>query len=498
MVFNSLDFMIFFPVVVLIYFAMPQKVKYIWLLICSYYFYMCWNPTYIILIAISTFITYLSGICIEKIIQQKWDTYKKDKLKKICVVFSFIINLGILGYFKYFNFFINNLNAVLSQLNIHMEIREFDILLPVGISFYTFQALSYTADVYRGDIHAEKNLLKYALFVSFFPQLVAGPIERSSNLLKQINERHYLSFNKVRDGLLLMLWGLFLKIVIADRIAIFVDTVYGDMNTYGGYYIIVASILFAFQIYCDFAGYSTIALGAAEIMGFHLTDNFNAPYYSCSTAEFWRRWHITLFSWFQDYIYFPLGGSRKGKFRKYCNIMIVFLISGLWHGATWSFVIWGAINGLYQILGGLFKPIRDKIVKFFNLKRDCFSHRLFQTVFTFCLIDFSWIFFRSGSIDLAFQAIDSIFHANNIWILFDDSLFNLGLDYKNFVVMIVSIFVLMVADYLKYHGVVIRDAICRQELWFRWIVFAFGIVTIIIFGIWGSGYDITEFIYFQF
>ena len=343
MLFNSYDFLIFFPIVTLVYFLIPHKIRYIWLLITSYYFYMCWNAKYALILVLSTFVTYISGILISKA-NNIQDKDKCIRRKKTYVIISCIINLSILFLFKYFDFAITNINIVLKHFNIQVLNPTFDLVLPVGISFYIFQALSYTIDVYRSEVEAEKNFFRYALFVSFFPQLVAGPIERSKNLLKQMNERHYFNAQRVKDGLLLMIWGGFQKIVIADRVAIVVDTIFNNFPTYGGMYIVVGSILFAIQIYCDFSGYSTIAMGAAKVMGFELMENFNAPYFATSVSEFWRRWHISLSSWFRDYLYIPLGGNRKGKIRKYINLMIVFLVSGLWHGAQWSFVVWGALN----------------------------------------------------------------------------------------------------------------------------------------------------------
>lgn len=267
---------------------------------------------------------------------------KKEKnYKNIIVAFSFISNLSVLFYYKYFDFTLEMIIKIGSAFDICLNAPVFDIILPVGISFYTFQALSYTMDVYRNDIYAEKNFFKYALFVSFFPQLVAGPIERSKNLLNQLSNPIKFSFVKARDGLLLMLWGFFLKIVLADRIALFVDTVYASYEIYTGGYLIIATFLFSVQIYCDFYGYSVIAMGAAEILGIQLMENFYAPYFSTSVSDFWRNWHISLTSWFKDYLYIPLGGNKKGKLRKYVNKMIVFLVSGLWHGAEMSFVIWG-------------------------------------------------------------------------------------------------------------------------------------------------------------
>lgn len=341
MLFNSIDFLIFFPIVLFIYFIIPNKVKYIWLLMASYYFYICWNAKYVLLILSSTVITYISGLLLEKVKKTICDEKKGQKLKKIVVVISAMLNLVILFYFKYINFALSILTIAFSTINVRLNVPVYDIVLPVGISFYTFQALSYTVDVYRNEIHAENNFFRYALFVSFFPQLVAGPIERSKNLLKQLTKPHKFNFESVREGCLLMIWGFFLKIVIADRVAIFVDTVYGDIITYPGYFLTVATMLFAVQIYCDFAGYSTIAMGVSKMFGVQLMENFDAPYLSTSIGEFWRRWHISLTSWFKDYTYILLGGNRKGKIRKYTNKMVVFLVSGLWHGASPTFIIWG-------------------------------------------------------------------------------------------------------------------------------------------------------------
>lgn len=498
MLFNSAEFLIFFPIAALVYFVLPHRVRYLWLLACSYYFYMCWNPVYALLLLFSTAITYLCSLALDRADRMQRDERSRTRAKKLCIALSFIANLGVLGYFKYANFLLDNINALLAHLHVVYQAPAVDVLLPVGISFYTFQALGYTMDVYRGEIRAERNFFKYALFVSFFPQLVAGPIERSKNLLRQFDEKHHLNFESLRSGFILMLWGYFLKLVLSDRIAIFVDAVYGDPATYAGWYLIVASILFAFQIYCDFAGYSTIAKGAAEMMGFELMDNFNAPYYSRSVAEFWRRWHISLSGWFRDYLYIPLGGSRRGTLRKYVNLLIVFFVSGLWHGAQWAFVVWGLINGVYQILGELLRPMRNRLVALLKMDRSTFSHKLLKTLVTFALIDITWVFFRAREINVAFDILSSMFTADNFHILFDDSLFNVGLDWKNFLVMILSIGVLMIADFFKYRGVQVRSVLCRQELWFRWMFLIAATVFIVVFGVWGSGFSEAAFIYFQF
>lgn len=490
MLFNSLDFLIFFPIVALIYFLIPHKIRYLWLLSASYYFYMCWNPKYALLMLTSTAITYASGLLIDRA-----DKRNDVRLKNIWVAVSFISNLAILFLFKYFDFALNNINRVLSVVGIQLIQPSFSLLLPVGISFYTFQALSYTMDVYRHDVVPERNFLKYALFVSFFPQLVAGPIERSSNLVHQISERHYFDLHRVARGLCLMLWGYFQKLVIADRAAIFVNYIYNNPNNpeHCGFIPILATILFAFQIYCDFSSYSDIARGAAEVMGFSLMKNFDTPYLSQSVAEFWRRWHISLSSWFRDYLYIPLGGNRKGTLRKYANLLIVFGVSGLWHGASWSYVAWGLLNGLYQVAGQILMPLRKRA----PVDSEVFSTRLRKTLVTFALICFSWIFFRANSMTDALTIIKSMFRLNP-WIFTDGTLLQLGLDWANWVILALSLLVLLGISTAKYNGVEIRSWFFRQGLWLQYAIILAAVFTVLVFGIYGSNYDASQFIYFQF
>jgi D-alanyl-lipoteichoic acid acyltransferase DltB (MBOAT superfamily) len=486
MLFNSLQFLAYFFIVVLVYFIIPFRFRWVWLLGMSYYFYMNWNPEYALLMAISTIVTYLSGILIEK----------KTKLKKLWVCLSFGINLSILFFFKYFNFLRENLIYITEKLKLGIEIPNFDVLLPVGISFYTFQALSYTMDVYRGDIKAQKNLGKYALFVSFFPQLVAGPIERSTNLLNQLDKKNSFDYDRVKNGLLLMLWGFFKKIVIADRLSVVVNTVYNNVERYEGFTLIIASIFFAFQIYCDFSSYSDIAIGSANVMGYNLMKNFERPYFSKSIAEFWRRWHISLGTWFRDYLYFPLGGSRVSKTKRYRNIMIVFLVSGLWHGASWNFIIWGALHGIYQLLGIELKPWRDRFVKKFHIDRNAYGHKLYKVVTTFLLVDFAWIFFRANNFHDAKYIIKNILKFNP-WVLFDGSLYNLGLDQKDFRIAIYSI-VFLISIHLVQRNREIREKIKTQNIWLRYLCYLMPILSIFIFGMYGTNYDASQFIYFQF
>ncbi|MBQ7372487.1 MAG: MBOAT family protein [Blautia sp.] len=499
MLFNSLQFLIFFPIVVLIYYLIPNRIKYIWLLLASYYFYMCWNAKYVLLLLFSTTVTYFSGIFLEKIKQkEQWDEQKKKLRKNLVLAASFVLNLGVLFYFKYMNYVMVFLQNVFSVVHVQLNTPTFDIILPVGISFFTFQALSYTMDVYRDEIYAEKNFFRYALFVSFFPQLVAGPIERSKNLLKQLADPQKFEFERAREGLLLMLWGYFLKVVLADRISLFVDTIYGNYDNFTGWYLLIATVLFAVQIYCDFSGYSVIAMGAAKILGIRLMENFDAPYLAASVAEFWRRWHISLTTWFRDYLYFPLGGNRKGKLRKYVNKMIVFLVSGVWHGANITYVIWGALNGCYQIIGEMLLPVRQKITARLGIKTESISTRLVRTLFTFILVDFSWIFFRAETLKISFRIIHNMTLLNNPWILIDGSLYECGLDAKNFWMMLFCIGVLIAADICKYFKIRIREIITDQNEWFICVVFIFAICFILTFGIWGPGYNDANFIYFQF
>lgn len=480
MLFNSIEFLIFFPVICILYFIIPHRVRYIWLLIASYYFYMCWNAKYAILLIISTVITYLSGLFIAK-----------TNHKKLCVALSFIINLAILVFFKYSNFLIENINSIVAFFGIDSISNGFDIVLPVGISFYTFQALSYTVDVYRNKVEAQKNILKYALFVSFFPQLVAGPIERSTNLLKQVSsEMHFFDYDRIKDGLLLMGWGFFQKIVIADRLALIVNQVYGNYQDYSGFALIIATFLFSIQIYCDFSSYSDIAIGASQVMGFRLMKNFETPYFSKSVTEFWKRWHISLTSWFKDYLYIPLGGNRKGKLRKYINILIVFLVSGIWHGANWTFVIWGALNGIFQILEDTFKVVSIKYKKF--------HYKLLSVIFTFILINITWVFFRAKSINDAFLIIKQMVFHLNPEIFINGTLFKMGMDKFDFIVMNISLSILLTISIFKYKKLALRKILSVQPIWIRWIFYFAIIYSILIFGVYGPEFENSQFIYFQF
>lgn len=333
MLFNSFAFAIFLPIVFIFYWGFPHKYRWILMLVASYYFYMSWNPKYVVLILFTTIVSYVAARLIEK--------EESKRKKKFILVGTAILCLGVLFFFKYFNFVSESITRLLSIFAIQMNPITLKLLLPVGISFYTFQTLSYVIDVYRGDVPAEKHFGYYAVFISFFPQLVAGPIERTSNLLPQIKAKHEFNYDQATYGLKLMAWGYFKKIVIADTLSKYVSAVYDVPQNLTGFVLVLATLFFTLQIYCDFSGYSDIAIGTAKLLGINLMTNFKSPYFSQSIKEFWSRWHISLSTWFRDYIYIPLGGNRVGKIRHTMNLLITFLASGLWHGANWTFAVWG-------------------------------------------------------------------------------------------------------------------------------------------------------------
>ncbi len=483
MLFNSVDYLIFFPIVVGIYFIVPKRVRYLVLLIASYYFYMCWNPKYALLIAASTVITYACGILIDKT--------DSTKLKKLLIVLNCVSNLGILFVFKYANWLIDNISKIMSMAGFNAIEKRFDLLLPVGISFYTFQALSYTFDVYKKTIKPERNILKYALYVSFFPQLVAGPIERSTKLLPQVQNADKINvweFDRVRDGFLIMLWGYFQKLVIADRISLYVEPIVNNYTEYGSIEIILAVVLFAFQIYCDFGGYSNIARGAAKVMGFELMQNFKEPYLATDIKSFWRRWHISLTSWFTDYLYIPLGGNRKGELRKYINIFIVFGISGLWHGASWNYVAWGLLHAIYQVVG----QIKDKLAGKSG-KTDNVISRIGKILITFILTDFAWLFFVSKGLRNAVLMIRRIVTSGNISA---DAIQEFGT--QNCIILLVALIILAIVDILHEKQISVFSLVQDRNVVVRWIVYYALLWLVIIYGIYGPAYDSSTFIYFQF
>lgn len=392
MLFNSFEFLLFFPTVCIIYYLLPSlKLRNMFLLLASYYFYMSWKPIYAILILGSTIITYLCALYV--------DSNKSHNLRKWTMIISLFINFGILFLFKYYNFINDSMFALMESIGLNWRVPNLDLLLPVGVSFYTFQAVGYTIDVYKGKINAERDFLTYSLFIAFFPLLVAGPIERATNMLPQFHVKHKFKYENAVEGVKLMIWGFFMKLCVGDVLCEYVDAVYNNIPEHGGASLILASLFFTFQIYCDFGGYSNIAIGAAKIMGYNAMENFHRPYFANSTKTFWQRWHISLSSWFADYVYIPLGGNRVKYVRHLFNLMVTFIVSGIWHGANWTFVLWGALHGTYRILENCFNKFIYKI------KYDAWYSKLIGTVLCFVAVAFAWIFFRANSINDAFAII---------------------------------------------------------------------------------------------
>ena len=494
MLFHSIECFVFFPIVVILYFFLVHVVKknlvnQLLLLTASLYFYACWEPKYLLIILTSVFITWISGILMMD---------RPQRYKKIVLFISLLSNLGILFFFKYYNFFVDTINILYTKLHIHTQIPAFNVLLPVGISFYTFQALGYSIDVYRGTVKAEKNIITYALFVTFFPQLVAGPIERTEHLLPQLKVNHDFDYDRVTNGLKLALWGMFKKIVIADQLAIYVDKVYSSPTEYQSAALILATVFFAFQILCDFSGYSDIAIGCAKVLGFSLNKNFESPYLARNMADFWKRWHISLSTWFRDYLYIPLGGNRCSPMRHYFNLLIVFLLSGLWHGASITFIFWGLIHGLFLIIGN----IKNKVYEMPT--RGITS--VLQIMFTFICVCFAWVFFRANSLKDAFYIIASLKNAGSeirallyglFTLQFNSGLFvavSLGFSRRYIVLSVILIFVVICAEIIKQNKSVLW--IESKYIVIRWIIYYTLSISILI-KLLLSNYSVP-FLYFQF
>lgn len=492
MQFNSIEFLCFFPIVFLVFYILPCKVRKVWLLLSSYFFYMFWNPKYIVLIVFSTLVTFFMAKLIEK-----------SDSKKAWLIICLIVNLAILLVFKYSTFVIGNINALLNILGITGISKRFDFLLPVGISFYTFQTLGYVIDVYRGETKAEKDFVKYALFVSFFPQLVAGPIERSKNLLHQLDfissKENKRTYQELSSGFSLICFGMFQKMVIADRMANFVDYAWNNLQMIGLTEGIFVAVAFSIQIYCDFSAYSSIAIGCARLFGISLMENFNTPYFAVSIKDFWRRWHISLSIWFRDYLYIPLGGNRCSKAKKYRNVLITFAVSGLWHGANWTYILWGLLHGIYQVVGEILEPIRSKLRVAVNQNESAESTKIFRIIGTYILTTFAWIFFRAPSLKSALSFLRRMLTKPNPWAVFDGSLYNFGIDTTDYHVLIFSMLALILVSIIRYKkNEDFGSFMARQGTIFRWIVLICLILGCIIYGAYGVAFDSSQFIYFQF
>ena len=478
MLFNSFKYIVFLPVLLLFYFMLPAKAKNGWLLVCSYFFYMSWNAIYGILLFACTGVSFLGAMAIQK------TDCGESKKRKLLLAVTLVLLFSVLVFYKYSNFMLQNVFRALHLVGVHASVH-LDILLPVGISFFTFQAAGYVIDVYRNDIGAERNFFRYALFVSFFPQLVAGPIERSRNLLRQFDSPKCFDFDRAKDGLFIMLWGYFLKMVLADRAAIFVNNAYAHPYGTEGMSLIFATFFFAFQIYGDFFGYSLIAKGSARILGFDLMDNFKSPYCALNVQDFWRRWHISLSTWFRDYVYIPLGGSRCSNLRMSCNIIAVMALSGLWHGAGWHFIAWGLLHGVLQVVDRMTAGVQEKLP------------RMFRRLATFFWVCVGWCLFRAPSLRSALHSLKAMagFVLKHRKI---HDFYSMGLGWTELKMLYLCIALILAVDALNDKGVYVRSYIQKRSALTQMIVIAFCVVFIVAVGVWGGEYNAADFIYFKF
>jgi alginate O-acetyltransferase complex protein AlgI len=482
MLFNSLSFAFFLPIVFIVYWFVCNKsirLQNILLVVASYYFYACWDWRFLFLLIFSTSLDYVTAI--------KMSTANNQKAKSFWFWLSIGINLGFLGFFKYYNFFINSFAEGLSALGLQVNLWTLEVILPVGISFYTFHGLSYVIDIYNDKIKVERNFIDYSVFVSFFPLLVAGPIERATHLLPQIQKKRTFNFDNAADGLRQILWGLFKKIVIADKCAIYANEIFNNSADHSGSALFLGAVYFAFQIYGDFSGYSDIAIGTAKLFGIDLLKNFSYPYFSRDIAEFWRRWHISLSSWFRDYLYIPLGGSKGGMWMSIRNVIIIFLVSGFWHGANWTFIVWGFLNALFILPSIIFKTNRNNLDVAAQNSYLPSIKEFFQITVTFCLTTVAWIFFRAGSLTHALNYISDMF-SRSLFAMPDKMPAN-----SNTFVMIAFFFV------MEWLGR--RDAYALEKFGLSWKrpirwVFYYALILVIFYCM--DTKEQQQFIYFQF
>ena len=482
MLFNSLPFLMFFPCVFVLYYALPFRFRKYMLLAASYYFYMCWKPEFIVLILFSTLVDYCCGLGMVR-----W-----PQRKKWLLAVSLTMNLGLLFFFKYLNFFGETLTALCRAVSIPFSAPALNIILPVGISFYTFQTLSYTLDIYKGKLEPERDFATFALFVSFFPQLVAGPIEKASNLLPQLKEEHKFTYENATYGAKLMVWGFFKKMVLADQLAVLiVDPVYLNLEKYQGGALVLATCAFALQIYCDFGGYSDIARGCARMMGVELMANFKRPYFADSATEFWKRWHISLTSWFREYVYIPLGGNRRGAAKKCLFVLITFTLSGLWHGADWSFVVWGLLHALVMNGEFLWSRIRPP-------RKQGTVVRVLKCLTTFLVVSALWVFFRADSMG---EAVYIFRHV--LWGIGSPAsycktaLSGLNPGMIETAMLLGALLLLFLYDLADERGGAIA-MVSRWPLAVRWACYLGLVMIVLVFGVYGPGYDVRAFAYFDF
>jgi alginate O-acetyltransferase complex protein AlgI len=488
MLFNSIEFLLFFPIVTILFFLLPHKFRWFHLLVASCVFYMYFIPIYIVILFATIIIDYFAGILIEN---------AEGKKRKWWLVMSLVANIGVLAVFKYYNFFADNIIEAFHLSGHHVNIPLLTIALPIGLSFHTFQAMSYTIEVYRGNHPAERHFGIYALYVMFYPQLVAGPIERPQNVLYQFHEKKYLNYENVAHGMRLMLWGMVKKVVVADRLAVYTNDIFNHPYDKSATALVIGAIFFSFQIFCDFSGYSDIAIGAARVMGFKLMTNFNKPYHARSISEFWKRWHISLSTWFRDYLYITLGGNRVALPRVYFNLFFVFLVSGFWHGANWTFIIWGALHGFYLVFALLTKGFREKMVNASGIGKVKWLNNFLDVAITFVLAVFAWIFFRANTAHDAFyiarRCLD--FPAEMLRVAKTHRLYFLEL--PGIYTMILPGFAAIICLELA-HIIQLRfrlpETFDNRPALLRWSLYYAAFFLLVFFGV----YEKTQFIYYQF
>lgn len=498
MQFGSIYFIAFFLLTIIGYYVCPPKLQYVFLAISNAIFYVSWvKNCFAVLIVLGIIIFSYCG------------AYLLSKMTDICLIKRLILYFTILGtlsslvilkYGEFGSSIMQDLISTLGWKEVKMPYLH-SITVPVGISFYSLQAVGYVVDVYQNKTKVEKNIIRYFAFVTFLPTVISGPIERSSNLLEQLQgaDGKKWKWLNIYKGFLWFIYGLFMKYNIADRISIFIDTAYSSYHTMNGSILLLAAIAYSLQIYCDFKAYSLMALGLGKMLGFDLIDNFNTPYLAGTIQDFWRRWHISLSTWFRDYIYIPFGGNRCSVFRKYLNLIITFLASGLWHGASWTYIVWGGIHGFLQIIGNITKKYRIKVCQILNIDRDCFSFRLYQKIVVFMLVTFAWIFFRADSLHMAVNIIVRIITHSDVWCYFDGSIYNMGIDALQMNILIVCLLVILIVDAYRYKtGNRIDVFLSQQNIGFQMLVIFGLLMGTFVFGMYGSDYNAQEFIYFQF
>ena len=474
--FLSLTFAVFFIISVVCYYAVPKKMRWGVLLLSSLIFYVWSVPYLIIYLLFSAVTTFVFG---------KWaETHKEHGKGALALVIA--ANLAVLLFVKFYP---------LGQAKLNLP--ALNIIMPMGISFYTLQVIAYCVDVYKGKTEVQSNFFKYLLFVSFFPQILQGPIPRYNQLKEQLFEGHAFEYRTVKFGFQLILWGMFLKMVIADRAAIFVNAVFPDYHLYEGTILAVAAVLYSIQLYTDFLGCVCIAMGAAEVYGIQLQTNFERPYMAVSIKDFWRRWHISLSSWLRDYVYIPLGGNRKGIIRRYINLMLTFLVSGIWHGSGLQYIFWGLMQGGYQVAGELLTPVRKKVGNVLKIDETSGFYVLWQRVCTFVLITISWVIFRSTSLRAGLSMLKRIVTDFTPWVLFDGTLYEFGISSHSFIALILCIILMIVAEHYQEKQN-IREVLERQHIILRWGIYLGAIALVAVLGVYGPGYSATQFLYGQF